>query len=344
MQELENKLNFSIFPKHYFIKITLLLLLLIIIAVLAILSGSVNINIHEIINLLCDKTLVSEQNLFIIYQIRLPRILLSILVGSSLALSGMVLQGIFRNPLVDPFIVGISGGASLGAGLAILFELSFSLFGISSIPLFAFATSLIAMLIAYKLSIYEKKMYIDRLLLGGIAISSLSSSILSLLLVLKGKGLDAVIFWVMGSLSGKSWESISIVLPYIIVVNIIILFNLHKLNVLQLGDESAINLGLNVERLKIFLIIIASLLSAVIVSVSGIIGFIGLVVPQIARLFIKTSDFRALYVTVLLLGAIILLGADTVARLILMPQEIPVGIFTSILGVPFFLFLLKKAH
>jgi len=343
MQE-SNKLNFSIFPKYYFFKIALLILLLIIITVLAILSGSVNINIHEIINLFCDKSNVSEQSLFIIYQIRLPRIILSIIVGSSLALSGMVLQGIFKNPLVDPFIVGISGGASLGAGLAILFGLNFSLFGVSSVPIFAFVTALLAMLMAYKLSLYDKKMYIDRLLLGGIAISSLSSSILSLLLVLRGKGIDAVIFWVMGSLSGKSWESISIILPYIIIVNLVILFNLHKLNILQLGDESAVNLGLNIEKLKIFLIIISSLLAAVIVSVSGIIGFIGLVVPQIARLLIKTSDFRALYFVTILLGAIVLLGADTIARIILMPQEIPVGIFTSILGVPFFLFLLKKVH
>ncbi|MBC7474856.1 MAG: iron ABC transporter permease [Candidatus Sericytochromatia bacterium] len=329
-------------PENYFLKLLLLTSILTIVFVWSISTGSTNISFNELKNFLFNPSSLNQETYFIIYELRLARVVLGVIAGMSLALTGMILQAIFRNPLVDPFIIGISGGASLGAGIAIIFALDFTFLGISSTPIIAFLTAIISMLISYKLSLINKRMYIERLLLGGIAISSLTSSILSLLLVLKGQDANAVIFWIMGSLSGKGWESVKIILPYMILVNIISIFYLQKLNIMQLGEESALNLGLNTERLKLILIVISSLLASAVVSVSGVIGFIGLVVPHIARLLIKSSDFRFLYPVVLLLGAIILVGADTVSRIIMIPQEIPVGIFTSLLGVPFFLFLLKN--
>ncbi len=334
--------NKPLFPNNYFLKLLLLTSILIIVLVWSISTGSTNISLDNLKNFLFNPSSLNQQTYFIIYELRLARVVLGVVAGMSLALTGMILQAIFRNPLVDPFIIGISGGASLGAGIAIIFALDFTFLGINSTPIIAFLTSIISMLISYKLSLINKRMYIERLLLGGIAISSLTSSILSLLLVLKGQDANAVIFWIMGSLSGKGWESVKIILPYMILVNIISVFYLQKLNIMQLGEESALNLGLNTERLKLILIVISSLLASAVVSVSGVIGFIGLVVPHIARLLIKSSDFRFLYPVVLLLGAIILVGADTVSRTIMIPQEIPVGIFTSLLGVPFFLFLLKN--
>lgn len=332
----------SIFPRFYFIKLLFLAMLLAITCSWSLASGSTDIGLAEIRNLIFDKAKLSEETYFILFELRLVRLVLGVLVGLSLALSGMILQGIFRNPLVDPFIIGISGGASLGAGIAILFGLNFTFLGINSVPIMAFITSIIAMAFAYSLSMVNKRVYIDRLLLGGIAISSLTSALLSLLLVLRGQDANAVVFWIMGSLAGRSWDNIGMILPYIIFVNIMAVINLQKLNILQLGEESATNLGLNIDKIKIIMILISSLLAAAIVSVSGVIGFVGLIVPQISKLFIKSTDFRLLYPVVILMGAIILVCADTIARIVLIPQEIPVGIFTAMLGVPFFLFLLKK--
>jgi iron complex transport system permease protein len=332
----------SIFPRLYFIKLALLVIVLGITCSWSLASGSTDIGFAEIKDLMFNRSKLSEETFFILFNLRLVRLVLGILVGLSLALSGMILQGIFRNPLVDPFIIGISGGASLGAGIAILFGLNFTFLGINSVPIMAFITAVMAMAFAYSLSMVNKRVYIDRLLLGGIAISSLTSALLSLLLVLRGQDANAVIFWIMGSLAGRSWENIWAIIPYIIFVNIFAVMNLQKLNILQLGEESATNLGLNIDKIKIILILVSSLLAAAIVSVSGVIGFVGLIVPQIAKLFIKSTDFRLLYPIVMLLGAIILVCADTVARIVLIPQEIPVGIFTAMLGVPFFLFLLKN--
>jgi iron complex transport system permease protein len=340
--EKANNKGIPVLPPFYLLKLLTLVIILAVTCAWSLASGSADIGLGEIKDFLFNKARLSEETYFILYELRLVRLVLGVLVGLSLALAGMILQGIFRNPLVDPFIIGISGGASLGAGIAILFGLNFTFLGINSVPLMAFITAILAMLFAYSLSMINKRVYIDRLLLGGIAISSLTSALLSLILVLRGQDANAVIFWIMGSLAGKSWDNIVMILPYIILVNIIAVLYLQKLNILQLGEDPATNLGLNTDRLKVILILASSLLAAAIVSVSGVIGFVGLIVPQIGKLFIKSNDFRLLYPIVLLLGAIILVSADTVSRIIMIPQEIPVGIFTAMLGVPFFLFLLKK--
>ena len=340
----ESKLKNSYFyPDKYLLKLTILIILCFITVIWSISKGSTEIAFMEVINTIFSKYPADNQLSIIINEIRLPRVILAFLAGISLAGSGMVMQGIFRNPLVDPFIIGISGGASLGAGISLIFNFNKSIFGFDTLPIFAFIGAFISLIFAYSFSVINKRLFIDRLLLAGVAISSLTSATLSLILTLKGQDANAVIFWIMGSFSGKSWEHVKIVLPYFIIANIVFIINLHKLNILSLGDQSANNLGINTEKLKITLIIFASILSASIVSVSGVIGFIGMIIPQISRYFIKSSDYRFLYPVVLLLGAIVLTLADTVSRIILIPQEIPVGIFTAMLGVPFFMILLKNS-
>lgn len=337
---MSNFKNSFFYPKNYIIKLIFLVLVFIFTFIWSFSKGSTNIGISEIIDFFSSKE-ISEESKIIISQIRLPRVILASMAGMSLACSGMIMQGIFRNPLVDPFIIGVSGGASLGAGIALLFHFNFSVLGFDTLPLFAFLGSLVSIFFSYKFSLIKNILFIDRLLLSGIAISSLTSALLSLLLVIKGQDANSVIFWIMGSFSGKSWDSIKIVLPYFIISNIVFITFLHKLNILSLGDEASENLGLDSQKIKIILIIFSSILSASIVSVSGVIGFIGMIIPQITRLFIKSNDFRLLYLPVLLLGGIILTFSDTISRIILIPQEIPVGIFTALLGVPFFIFLLR---
>lgn len=332
----------SVIPSFYFFKLVILIFILLVTVLWAISTGSTEVGFYQVLDFIFHRASVSEETAFIIYELRIARVVLGVLAGMSLSLSGMILQAIFRNPLVDPFVIGVSGGASLGAGIAILFGFNLSFIGINSVPIAAFISSILTMMFSYRLSLVNKRIYIDRLLLGGIAISSLTSSILSFLLVIKGQDANAVIFWIMGSLAGKGWESVKIISPYMIMVNLIIIFYLHRLNIIQLGDDAAENLGINTEKIKLLLIVISSLLAASIVSVSGIIGFIGLIVPHIAKMFIKSTDFRFLYPVILLIGAIILVVADTASRTVLASQEIPVGIFTAILGVPFFLFLLKN--
>jgi iron complex transport system permease protein len=329
------------YPKNYLIKVISLLVLLLVVFIWSVSKGSTNIGINHILDYFLSKNINEETNI-IIGQIRFPRVILASLAGMALASSGMVMQGIFRNPLVDPFIIGVSGGASLGAGIALLFNFNQSFFGLDTLPVFAFIGALSSIFFSYKFSLIKNILFIDRLLLSGIAISSLTSALLSLLLVLKGQDANSVIFWIMGSFSGKSWEHIKIVLPYFIISNIVFISFLHKLNILSLGDEASENLGIDTQKLKIILIIFSSILAASIVSVSGVIGFIGMIIPQITRLFIKSNDYRFLYLPVILLGAIILTFSDTISRIIIIPQEIPVGIFTALLGVPFFIYLLRN--
>jgi len=330
------------YPNKYFLKIILLIILSIIVFIWSVSKGSTEISLSDILNVFLSSN-QNNENSIIITDIRLPRVILVFLSGMSLASSGMIMQGIFRNPLVDPFIIGISGGASLGAGISLIFNFNINIYGFDTLPFFAFIGAFISLIFAYSFGIVNRMLFIDRLLISGIAMSSLTSAILSLILTLKGQDANVVIFWIMGSFSGRSWEHLKIVIPYFIISNIVFVTYLHKLNILSLGDESANNLGVNSQKVKIILIIFASILSASIVSVSGVIGFIGMITPQISRLFIKSNDYRFLYPVVMLIGAIILTLSDTVSRIILIPQEIPVGIFTALLGVPFFMFLLKKS-
>jgi len=299
-------------------------------------------NWNEVWNLLSQDPKLDEMDRYILLELRLPRIVLSLLAGLMLAIAGLVLQGLFRNPLMDPFIIGVSGGGALGAGFAMLLGLEFWWMGFSSVTLFAFVFSLAVVWLVYQLGRYQGTVVLDRILLSGVAMSSLSSSLLALCLVLKGQGMDQVIYWIMGSLTGKTWRDVITLLPFLFLALPIIIRYLHPLNLMQMGEETALSLGLETEKVKLKLLLAATLLSAAVVSVCGVIGFIGLMVPHIARLWTGTGDFRKLFWPSMWMGAGLLLFADALSRNIIEAQEIPVGIFTALLGVPFFLSQLRR--
>lgn len=285
---------------------------------------------------------IDETDRYILLELRLPRIMLGLLSGMMLAGAGLVLQGLFRNPLMDPFILGVSGGGALGAGLAILLGIEFWYLGLSAVTLMAFVGSVIVVAMVYRLGRYRGTLMIDRLLLAGVAMSALCSALLSLVLVIKGKGLDQVVYWIMGSLTGRSWQDVITLIPFGLLGMPLLVMSLHSLNLMQTGDETARSMGLRPGRVQLQLILAATLLSSAVVSVCGVIGFIGLMTPHMARILLRSSDFRVLLLPTLLLGGLLLVLADAFSRNLLAGQEIPVGIFTALLGVPFFLAQLGK--
>lgn len=285
---------------------------------------------------------IDETDRYILLELRLPRIILGLLSGMMLAGAGLVLQGLFRNPLMDPFILGVSGGGALGAGLAILLGIEFWYLGLSAVTLMAFVGSVIVVALVYRLGRYRGTLMIDRLLLAGVAMSALCSALLSLVLVIKGKGLDQVVYWIMGSLTGRSWQDVITLIPFGLLGMPLLVMSLHSLNLMQTGDETARSMGLRPGRVQLQLILAATLLSSAVVSVCGVIGFIGLMTPHMARILLRSSDFRVLLLPTLLLGGLLLVLADAFSRNLLAGQEIPVGIFTALLGVPFFLAQLGK--
>lgn len=332
-------MKFFKYQNFYFPKIIFFFILVLCISFFSLIYGYSDININDLKSFLIKENL-SEEKFIIINEIRLPRLILGFFCASILSISGLLLQAIFKNPLVDPFILGISGTASLGAGIGIIINIT--ILGLSSSFLLSFLFCIIGLIISYRISIINGNLIIERLLLSGIAISSLSSSILSLLFVLNSKDSNNILFWIMGNLSGKTFEDFIFLIPIFIISIFLIIPKLYSLNLMQLGEESNINLGININIERVYIITIVSSLTSIIVSLTGIIGFIGLIVPQITRFFIKSNDYRLLFLPVILIGSIILISSDILSRTLIEGQEIPIGIFTSILGVPFFLFQLKK--
>jgi iron complex transport system permease protein len=331
--------NLIKYKNYYFIKTLVLFFLLLFVSFFSLIYGYYDITISDIKSFFLNQDISSEK-LIIIKEIRLPRVVLGFLCASILSISGLLLQSVFKNPLVDPFILGISGTSSLGAGIGIILNKNFLSF--NSTFLLSFLFCIIGLIISYKLSIVNGNFVIERMLLSGIAISSLSSSILSLLFVLNSKDSNNILLWIMGNLSGKTFDDFIFLIPLFVISIFLIIPKLYRLNLIQLGEESSINIGINLNIEKIYIVTIVSLLTSITVSLTGIIGFIGLVVPQISRFFIKINDYRLLFLPVILIGSIILILSDILSRTLIDGQEIPIGIFTSILGVPFFLYQLKK--
>ena len=282
----------------------------------------------------------SEVDEAIVFDIRLPRAVLAILVGASLAVCGAAFQGLFRNVMADPFILGVSPGAALGAALAIVLKVDARLFGVSSIPLFAFAGGLITSALVYSLSRVRSLVPVHTLLLTGIAVGSVLSSLTSLVMVLGQRDLYQVFFWIMGGLGGRTWAHVSMVLPYAALGIVVILLSARELNLMLLGEEDAFHLGVGVERTKIKILVAASLAASAAVAAAGVVGFVGLIVPHAVRLIVG-PDHRVFLLSALLAGSATLLAADMVARSAFGPQEIPLGVVTALLGAPFFLFLLR---
>jgi iron complex transport system permease protein len=276
----------------------------------------------------------------ILWQIRLPRVILAALIGLLLSVSGVLLQGVLRNPLADPYILGISAGAGVGAAVSMLMGAQFLLFGMSSLPAGAFIFALLAVFAVYKLSQVAGRTAPETLILAGVALSAFCAAILSFIIITTGN-LQAIYFWLLGSLSSASWSNVLTVLPYVIVGGGIAYLFSKELNALLLGEEMAATLGVNVENTRLILIGAASLMTAAAVSVSGLIGFVGLIIPHWIRLIIGPNH-RLLIPASALSGMLLMVVADTLSRTILSPLEIPIGIIMALVGAPFFLYLLRR--
>lgn len=277
----------------------------------------------------------------IIFAIRLPRIFLSVLVGAALALAGTVYQGLFRNPMADPYVLGTSSGAALGATLGFALHSDLQFFSLSTVSLLAFVGALLSTVLVYNLARVGRRVPLTVLLLSGIAVAAFLSAANSLALVLQGSDMQQIVFWLMGGFSTSRWLHVRAILPYMAAGAVCIGVYARDLNILLLGEEKAQQLGVDLRRLQLILTLSASLLVAAAVSVSGIIGFVGLVVPHMMRL-LTGPDHRLLLPASALAGGIFLLAADTVARTVLAPTELPVGVITAFLGAPFFIYLLRK--
>jgi iron complex transport system permease protein len=277
----------------------------------------------------------------ILFDIRLPRIVLGFAVGGALSLAGVILQGMFRNSLVEPYTLGISGGAALGVCLNSIFRLSNTI-GIYSLPLTGFIGALLVVCFLYVVSSRRGILRIQGLLLTGVMVNFITSSLVMLVMAIsKTEDIQGILFWIMGSLSETDWNLVSIAVVTAVSGLIVSYFFCFDLNALNLGEEEALHLGIPVERTKKTLLILASLLTGLSVSLSGAIGFVGLVVPHFTRMFVGT-DHRILLLSSFLSGGIFLIFCDALAKSLADPLELPVGVVTGILGGVLFIYTLTK--
>lgn len=285
-----------------------------------------------------------DYNVF--FNIRFPRIVMGIIVGGALAMSGAVMQGLFRNPLADPSLIGVSTGASTTVSLGIIFGAStwfpYEFLNYYSLNFMAFVGALTVMMIALVIAGGKNTISLDTLLLTGIALNAIAASITGLMIFMsEEQQLRDINFWMLGSLGGASWEMVLGMIPFAIFPCFLLAFKGSVLNLISLGEENAYYSGINVDRQKIILVLLTTLAVGACVSVSGSIGFVGLVVPHLIRL-IKGNNYKLLLISSALLGAILILISDTLSRTIIAPAELPIGIITSLCGGPFFIWLIAR--
>ena len=302
--------------------------------------GSVSISPLDLWNALAGRG--AELANTILWEIRLPRTILIALVGAALGGSGAAYQGLFRNPLADPYLIGIAAGAGLGAVLAISIDWPYSFLGLLATPLAAFAGALLAVTLVYFLARIGQTTPITNLILAGVAVSSFATSLMSFLLLRSSGEIRRAISWLLGGVSLAGWDVTLALIPYLMLGMTILILHGYSLNLLQFGDDQASQMGLDVRRAKLMIIAAASLITAAAVSFAGIIGFVGLVIPHIVRMWWGV-DYRRVIPLSILGGASILLFSDILARIIIAPQELPVGIVTALAGAPFFLWVLRHA-
>lgn len=296
--------------------------------------GSVNIELSEILEILGG----NKTNNFIIFtQIRTPRVIFGIIAGINLAISGLLLQTVLKNPLADPGIMGISSGAALGATMILLlFPVATSL-----IPIVTFTSGLLCFFLIVLFS-WDSKLTPVKLILAGVAINAMTGGVQSFLMSMFSDKLHGVITWINGDLSGKTWSQVLLTFGYSIPIYISILILLPKFNALNLSDETIFSLGISPRKYRLICAIFAVYLAAITVSQTGVISFVGLIVPHLARLLVGGNLKKLLPFTVVI-GAIVIVFADFVARMVISPLEIPIGTVMSIVGGPFFLYLLKTS-
>ncbi len=321
-------------------KLRLLLVLLILLVagfLLSLLEGPVETNFNDLWNLV-----INNESTFrtIFIDLRLSRALLAFLVGASLSLSGAILQGYFQNPMAGPFVVGVSSGASFGAVLCIYLGLNIRIVGLSVQSIFAFASGFAIVSFVYLLSQRKGVFKVETLLLTGIAAGALASALTSFMIFMKAHSFEQAVFWLLGSFALSDWNQITAVLPYLFICFFIAQWLAKDMNLLVLGDDVAQSLGCPVSSVRKTFLAISTLLAASSVSVSGIIGFVGLIVPHWVRILIG-PDHRYLFFFSSLTGGIFLLYSDLLARTLLQ-GELPIGIITAVVGAPFFIYLLSQ--
>jgi iron complex transport system permease protein len=274
----------------------------------------------------------------VVFEVRLPRILSAAIVGAGLAVSGVVFQGILLNPLADPYTLGVSAGAAFGASLAILLNIGFM--GTASVPLFAFIGAVATLFFVMYLSASGGGVSSTNLILSGIIVAAILSAGISFLKYIADEQVAVIIFWLMGSFGSKTWTDVGLTFVFVGCGFLIFMFFARDLNLMSLGDRTASSLGVDTKKVTLTLLITASMVAAICVSVSGIIGFVGLLIPHMMRL-LTGPDNRRLIPISFLAGAILLLAADTITRAVL-PSEIPIGVLTALIGGPFFCYIFRQ--
>ncbi len=278
----------------------------------------------------------------IVWQVRLPRILLAFLVGGSLAGVGVALQALLRNPLAEPFVLGISSGAAFGATLAMLLGVGNTFLGVSTLPLWAFAGGLLAIMVVYRISVAYRMLSVHTLLLAGVILNALFSALIMFAIsIADPTQAFKMMLWLMGTLSVPEFWTLLTLLVYLACGFLILFWLARPLNILTLGDESARSLGVEVDRIKKLVFVTSALVTGAVVSIAGLIGFVGMVVPHAVRMIVG-ADHRLLLPVAALAGGAFLTVADTVARTALAPTELPVGVVTALIGGPFFIYLLVQ--
>lgn len=315
--------------------------------------GAVNIQLIDVFRMILSKVdifdlpstwrIVDET---IIFHIRLPRVIGSALVGAALATAGVLFQGLLRNPMADPYIIGTSAGAALGATIAMILPINLAFLGFGLVPIAAFCGALAAVILVYRLARVDNRTPIVSMLLAGFVVSALLAAIMAFMISISSRlGLDLYLVYsfLFGQVSVSHWGQIMVIAPLVIGGVIGARFFAFHLNAFSLGEEGAAHLGIEIERDKIYILALGSLLTSGAVSISGLVGFVGLVMPHAVRLILG-PDHRVLVLAAALAGAVFLVVADLIARMILAPAEIPVGVITAVIGAPFFLYLLRHTR
>lgn len=321
-----------------------LFILILITMVFAVGMGAMQIGFGESLRILWEKLTgsalegVKANAIAVVWEIRLPRVLCGLFVGMGLAVAGAIFQSLLGNPLADPYTLGVSTGAAFGASLAILLNILFAL--VLSTTAFAFGFAFLTLMLVLLIARRNGGLTTHSLIISGIIIGTILSAGISFIKMTAGEDVSAIVFWIMGSLVSRQWSHVFLVMPIVLIASVIAHAFANDLNVMTLGDNGAQSLGVNTKRIRLLYLILGSCLTAACVSASGVIGFVGLVVPHLLRMWL-TADNRVLIPLSALLGGLLLMLADNATRL-LSGGEIPVGVLTTLLGGPFFLFVFSK--
>lgn len=310
------------------------LILLVAVLFISMIIGTANTSFSDLYNVFVG--VQNTESYRILYHIRIPRVLTTMFAGINLAIAGCILQGVLKNPLADPGIIGVSAGAGLAAMVVMIVLPEYT----NMVPIVAFVGAMVATLILFALA-WEEGIQPLKLILAGVAVSAFFAGGMTCLMVFFSDKIQGTVNWMAGGFSGTSWKHVTMILPYTIIGLVGVSISSKLLNALQLGDDVAKSLGTRVEATRFFLVTLAALLAASAVSVAGMLTFVGLIVPHMMRLIVG-SDFNYLLPSSAIFGGILLIVADTVARTAFSPIEVPVGVFMSFIGAPFFLYLLKR--